>query len=815
MACPLTTSPSKPRSKRAKVSGDKEEGTSIRARVDADRYNTLSEFLSDIERASAAVIERSKSRVSENDSTALTETVNRIAAFKKTLNSLVRQAQTSPASIKAEPSAEEAEAEVPAQPAPSDVEVRNDGVALTLFGNPANPKQLYSSLQKSVKVPLPSDDPKSQKYVEVQTPLPEVGLPNGITTAKIAPHKLDATAKEHKRTFGEVFAPRSALPQLELPRRTRSSFRSVGGWIDPFEAITNFNSFLGDRNNYCLAPLPSGDWLQYGSAASRRQKHQASQPQSDEGIRDDPALWVDEDASAIQKVYSSFAPSFDSSGAVLQADAKNLVWWSKRGARRLQTLLSVPYEEKRQETVTAQPGNIGELDESTLEEMVKSFNPEDFTDGVTGADSHKLKDEEAQDMATLLHDVSDLLETLSSYQKIRSLQFSPPGGQDPEALKGIVPDQGTWEAPTEAERVTYEALRSGLATLVSTLPPYAVAKLDGDQLADLNISQKVVVENPDYNGTMEKDDFTIQQERAAAMTSMGGGGGRNATPSRHGSFQAGYNQRAYSANTRVPPGSGAFQPPQPYYSGRHSSTPGPFTPGQPQSFAGGRPPSTPSQRPGYPPGYSQQASQFAPIQRAGQNTPIYPGQQGPPQPSPQPFTPRPGQPGQYNTQFVPGRGSGSPQKQPSFAAPRTPYMTPGPGAQQRYPQPQPQPPPQQKQPPPPQHQPQPQPQPQPSQPQPQPQQGQQQRQQQPPQPGNPPSNPTATPSANYANSAAAMTYARSAAEQAVLMDRNRAQLAAHQSRQSPSSPQPPPEQGTSQEPGGGTPQSKKSTSVVS
>ncbi|RAH60326.1 hypothetical protein BO85DRAFT_224376 [Aspergillus piperis CBS 112811] len=764
LSCPLPSSPAKPRSKRAKVSGDKDESSSIQARVASDRYSSLSEFLSDIEKASAAVIERNKAQATpaSADGSPLTETVNRIAAFKKLLNSLVRQAHVSQANIKTEASEEDGEA--PAKSTPTHVETRNDSLVLTLFGNPANPKQLYSSLQKTVKVPLPSDDANADKFVEVQAPLREIGLPNGISTTKVQPFEAETAVKEHKRTFGDVFAPRATLPQLEAPRKSRTSTRNAtNGWIDPFEAITDYKAFLGDRNNYCLAPLPSGHWLQYGgvtsspSVWSRRQKQHSSQQAGEDVPTDDPALSIDEDAALLQGVYSSFAPSFDSSGAVEQADSKNLVWWSKRGARRLNTLLSLPYvEDEQKDSTSVQPGSIGDLDESTLEEMVKTFNPDDFADNIVHTDKSTEKDTQEREMDDVLRDVSDLLETLSSYQKIRSLETTASSGQGTEP-KETTPDVTGADTPSSAEQTVYETLKSSLAVLVATLPPYAVAKLDGDQLAELNISQTILIENPEYQGTMEKDDYALQQERAAALATTSGAN-RTSTPSRSGSFQAQFNQRSFTANARTQPQT--FQSPQPYYGARQSSTPAPYTPGHPQQFAGARPPSTPQQRPGYFPGYAQQPTpQYNQYQRPGQNGyHPYPGQQGPPaagQGSPQPYTPRPGQPAPYNAPYTAGR-SASPQKPPSYATPRGSFGPPGSAnPQQRFVL------------------------------------QQQQPGQQPPPYGNYPSNQAPPPSGGYSNSAAAMTYARSAAEQAIMMERNKVQLAAAaQNRPNSATPQP-------------------------
>ncbi|KAL4940935.1 hypothetical protein BDV06DRAFT_223602 [Aspergillus oleicola] len=768
LSCPLPSSPAKPRSKRAKIAGDKDETVNIQARVASDRYNTLSEFLGDFEKASAAVIERNKTQASgtPTEGTPVTETVNRIAAFKKLLNSLIRQAQVSPPSVKAETPGNETEASE--KPTASTEEVRNSGLVLTMFGNPANPKQLYSSLQKSVKVPLSSDESETKKYVEVQTPLPETGLPNGITATNITPYEDEKKPKVTKRTFGEVFAPKAALPQLDAPRRARSSSRaSQISWIDPFDAVTNYRGFLGDRNNYSFAHLPSGSWLQYGGVTSspsfwgRRQKQQSTQQHGEEKYHEDPMLWADEDASIFQGVYSSFAPSFDSSGAVVQSDSKNLVWWSKRGAKRLNMLLSIP-DAAEAEDATVQPGSIGDLDESTLEEMVKSFNPNDFADASIPSSATKDNEEEQVEKTTeekdadeLLAEISDLLETLSSYQRIRNLEFPNQGTEAKETPS----DQAASDQPADAEREVYETLKSSLSVLVAQLPPFAVAKLNGDQLADLNISQKILIENTDYQGTMEKDDHTIQQERAAAAAANPVAN-RTSTPSRPANYQQPpYNQRAFGTNARIQP-QGSFQAQQPYYPPRQPSTPGNFTPGNPQQFPGPRAPATPGQRPGYYPGYGQptpQLNQGNPIpqyQRPGQNgySP-FPGQAGPnpPQGSPQQYTPRPGQPTPYNvTPYGPGR-SASPQKPQSYVPQRAPFMPPGSTPQQRFMQ--------------------------------QPQQPHQQPQAY----GN--YTPNQTPN-TYSNSAAAVTYARSAAEQAALMDRNRVQLAAQGGSGSPATPQP-------------------------
>lgn len=724
LSCPFPTSGTKPRAKRAKTSSD-QETTNVQIRVESGRYNTLQEFLADIEKASAAVIERNQnqSNGTKADGTPLTEVVNRIAAFKKHMNSLVGQSFVNQTEVKAE--ASEDEAEQSAEALASIPGAREDRQALTFFGsnpsNQTNPKQLFSSLQKSVKVPLQSSESDVEKFVEVQEQLRETALPAGIISTKVVPYNLNVT-KPQKRTLGEVFAPRSGLPHMQPPR-TRGHRSSSASWIDPFDAIFDTKNFLGDRNSYCLTPLPASQWLHYGGVTSspsfwaRVEKQHA---EADTGPKHgDPALWTGDDSSLLQGVFSSFAPSYDSSGAVLQLDAKDSVWWEKRGAKRLRTLLSLQDEEV--ETPVVQPGSIGDLDESTLDEMVKQFNPDDFAYDPTQDDLSK-EDPESREVEELLGEISELLDTLSSYQKIRNLHIPSSGGETSETNEPATPMFGTPETPSDAERAVYETLKASLYAIINNLPPFAVAKLNGDQLAELNISQKILIENPDYSGTMEKDDYTLHQDRAAAIAAAAATNAaaaasnamnRTSTPSgaRPGYQQTpqnAYNQRAVPPNPQMSQSRPGFPVPQP---ARQPSAGGSYTPG----YTGARPPSTPAQRPGYMP---QQYSQGNPQHSQVNNTPQF---QRPPSSgytqSPQQYTPRPGQPAAppYNA---------TPQA-------RTPYANAG--APQPY------------------------------------------------------QNATRTPSQTaFPNSAAAVIYARSAAEQQAT---KAAQLAAQQ-RQSPSTPQP-------------------------
>ena len=101
--------------------------------------------MADIEKASA-VLTQNQSNGSKAEGPPLTEVVNRIAAFKKHMNSLLGQSFVNQADIKAEVTDEDGDSQIYATV--SNVGAREDKQALTFFGgSQSNPKQLFSSLQ--------------------------------------------------------------------------------------------------------------------------------------------------------------------------------------------------------------------------------------------------------------------------------------------------------------------------------------------------------------------------------------------------------------------------------------------------------------------------------------------------------------------------------------------------------------------------------------------------------------------------------------------------------------------------------------------
>ena len=320
--------------------------------------------------------------------------------------------------------------------------------------------------------------------------------------------------------------------------------------------------------------------------------------------------------------------------------------------------------------------------------MVQNFEPGDDPSSELGNEanggegSHKDTDE-------ILAEISELLEVLSSHQKIRNLALTPrPGAIETTKAKVVS------ATPSDVEYSIYEILRSQLALLVDSLPPFAIAKLNGDQLEMLNVGTKLVVENHDYPGSMEPDEHTLQRRRAAAAAAAAAASRTAVAPAaRSGAFHTpsaatSYNRGAYGSNTARQP---YQQPSRPPYSS--ASTPA-------QTYQTPRPPASSSQRPSYgqqyqatttspypqgpnvgqfqrpmqngygsysgtpsQPGYAQRPTQPGYQQRAQENAQNYARSASPPKPVTN------GQPPYYPPRPLP-------TPQPTYAAPKanpTPY----------------------------------------------------------------------------------------------------------------------------------------------
>ena len=544
--------------------------------------------------------------------------ISRVRAFKNELDKLVsREIVRRPEIVRF---SKDVKSELPdEQDAKAGFDDSGNNV-LTLLGNMGSGRtgQLFTSLRK----PTTSDEP-----------LNEAALPNGITATKIIPiHSIDNTDdKKHVPTFGERFPPPASLLPLPLPKQSRhtATRSSSVNWYNPAEGEAKSKS--SRRDGYTTQPLPTGQSLTYNAVPSSTQivSPESKRKQRDRALSfGEPQVSISQEAmlahdqakedALFRSVYSSFAPDRDDSGAIVAEQQKNRFWWSKYGEQRYHEILGMR-DAGLYEAETDDIGDEDGIDEREIQEAIKSWEPEETPPEMNPSKIVSLeKPETSQEADDILSEISDLLETLDSHQRIRNLTLAANaraiGGQNPQSTALT----GTPTSPTSAELDVYEVLKAQLTLIVSTLPPYLLAKLDGDKLGALDISTRIQVESKNQKGTLESDDSAVGARAPVRPAATPGippaANAYTNAPTRSSSYTATPVQRyphqpGYGAQTapRQSSNSGYLQNPQ--YSNRPASYnyPGGARPTYPPQ--GQQPPQRAASSSSYAPQYGQQSSQ--------------------------------------------------------------------------------------------------------------------------------------------------------------------------------------------------------------
>lgn len=592
-----------PKNKRPRVAFVDGKIDNIENRIEEGSYDDIDQVISDVTTIEDAIIS------SSNEQSVINGPVDnlghenslRVTRFKHKLNQLLLQNQAWDDRLKSE----EPNSSEPKYPAPhlqssepqrkseqqglTPGTVREGKPVLTLWGNTANgPKQLFSSFQR------PIESSASQEATEVN----DAGLPNGISLAKLTAFNAQERKKDQKpaSTIGDVFKPPHNLKPLETPRQSKNLTRgSVLNWGPSVENHVTSRPFL-DRS---LA-LPSGQWLNYSETANtarppspeekRRQRERAlSFGEMKSELRGDERYdqQIAKDKSLFQTAYGSFAPSYDSTDAVVPEQIRRRIWWSRAGSKRFKATFTQQYPEDGLDGVSASAVEEVEETVESFAEAVQSFVAAD-----TPAELNEDAEASQKDVDDILEEISDLLATLSSYQRIRNLST-------PSLRPGM--KAGNISTPSKEEFDVHELLRSQLVMMIATLPPYAVAKLNGDQLESLSIPTRILVENTDFTGTMEPDQNSARKQQTTVQAT-------NTAPNRVNSpgtaprpnYQAlnaaSYNARAYGSNNRAPGSAQNYQPQNQYRQ-----------PNQYSNLAASHPSSrgSTSTRPNFPQQYSQ------------------------------------------------------------------------------------------------------------------------------------------------------------------------------------------------------------------
>lgn len=500
---------------------------SISAKVASSAYKSLDHFVADVESAASELLlsEAPGPAVGKGgaqwqyvpDSLDQDRLRARVASFKKLLRRIVDREKTM-AKADITKSINDTKSGDASGETPNGLDpLQDDKAILTLYGNAQGHKQLFSSFQKAIPV---ANEVPMEIAEDALMPFREAGLPNGIQSTKVLPVKIEeASESTQARTFLDLFSPPATLPQLQPPKPSANSVRdSTLTWTH-----SAAEGLIPRRLGYTGEKLPTGQWLGYGgvSAVQEQSSLGAKRKQRDRALSTGEPDWrpsqglraaqlqAKEDA-LFCSVYSSFAPARDDSLAIIPQETKSNVWWHRMGGDWFEQIVhsGEPDEEIGEEGVIHNTSEIlGEpldfADEETAR-VVESF-------------SHFQSSPQSAECANTLDNISEMLETLYSYHRIRNSSSTAATRSTTGANLSTHDSVGTPSTPSAAETSLYHKLVADLAGAVSDLAPYEVAKLNGDQLAELNISRRITYQTKPYTGSMEEDFYT-RTAKAAALS---------------------------------------------------------------------------------------------------------------------------------------------------------------------------------------------------------------------------------------------------------------------------------------------------------
>ncbi|KAJ2906140.1 hypothetical protein MKZ38_002855 [Zalerion maritima] len=514
---------------------------------------------------------------------------------------------------------------------------------LTAWGNTGQPKQLFSSLQRT------GDDGQ----LDI---LQSNDLPDAVSLTKVMPAPSNAP-QTRAPTLGEIFpAPRN-IPPLQPPKAPKNVTRD--------KELGFYHPELSKRSPsrasvYSFSHVSTGHFLDYSNATppSRAGAKQRERAQSLAGVKPSTLeLEMSEMEALFRGSFSSFAPTRDDSKAIIPSSTLGRMWWQSAGYRQFQRVADTMKDEEATEEAPILP----EVDMEYLEGAIQGFDEMAIDPSLEKAIA-PAKSKEEMDTDDLLQEVSDLIQALDSYQRNRNLTMPTTqnrhGATDP--ANGDMLKNASAVQPSEDEVMTYEMLKTQLSLIVGMLPPHAVAKLQGLPDGDLLVSKRLEIRSDSYNGIMDEDESSIrakqQQQQQAAAPQPAAVNMPRTTPHRTPSVSG--------------PAPGAYGTPTGFPASQYTQQSRPM-PNQ-QQYYGQTPVRQPVNMPPRPtPGIQQQISQ---PQRAP--------------PVGQPYPPRPGgypnysnpmykQQTPYGTGGTPQYGAGTPPQRmaqpPQHAAQHTPH----------------------------------------------------------------------------------------------------------------------------------------------
>ncbi|KAI2635683.1 hypothetical protein GGS26DRAFT_589354 [Hypomontagnella submonticulosa] len=497
-----------PQAKRKK--SDDGSSLSIADKVTHEKYDDLDSIITDIKTSITDHLAELRDIQPGQDTRANDEAIARIIDFKRQASGVFKREM-------AYPNNTHVSAALQGLDSISDLQSNASGnIVLTITSELKRAKPLYSSLQQST--------PGRDGAESAIQPLRESGLPSGIKTARVIPYSFPSAAEKDKKskTLGELFPPPRNLPSLQPPKAPKSSTKGVQvGWHRP--ELTEKSKYRA--GSYFSQNISTGRWLDYSNAAPpsqimTKQRERALSLAGNKPSSSD--LEMSEMESLFRGAFSSFAPSKDDSAAMISSGLiSHTMWWQKVGKRSFDRLIEVEVPDDAPEDIEkADNAVVEEIDDDIIKEALDNWD-ESLVDPSLEQVCCPKKSDEEKDIDDILQEVSDMIQTLISYQKNRNLTLPSASSQSRYAADPAHSDMltnGTPVQPGEEETAMYQALKAQLVLVIKMLPPYAVARLNSDKLEELNISTKIEVRTDEYQGLMDEDEAAARARAAQAVT---------------------------------------------------------------------------------------------------------------------------------------------------------------------------------------------------------------------------------------------------------------------------------------------------------
>ncbi|KAJ2968156.1 hypothetical protein NUW58_g10281 [Xylaria curta] len=500
-------STSEPDAKRQK-SVDVEPHHSIADKVAQDGYDCVDAIITDLRSSITSRLAEIQYAEDGEDSTARDYAIAHVLEFKKNAHALFKRELSYPKL------SQDLEVLEPLEPIDDLQSNASGNLMLSVFGEAPRPRQLYSSLQQPIDL-IPASNANFR-------PLREIGLPNGIKTAKVIPYSFTPPVDKDKKskTLGELFPAPRTLPSLPPPKAPKSTTKGVQvGWHRP--ELTEKSKYRA--GSYFSQPLSTGKWLDYSNASPTSQTMTKQRERALSLAGNKPSsveLETSELESLFRGAFSSFAPSKDDSAAMVSSGlVSNTLWWQKIGQRNFDRLIEAERADNAaDESDQAKVDQNDEIDEQLIQQAIDNWDDNVIDPSLEEACCPRKPDDQ-KDTDDILQEVSDMIQTLISYQKNRNLTLPTVSSQSRYASDPAHSDMltnGTQVQPGEEETATYEALRAQLVFVIQMLPPYAVARLNSDKLEELSISTKIEIRTDEYQGTMEEDEAAARARATQA-----------------------------------------------------------------------------------------------------------------------------------------------------------------------------------------------------------------------------------------------------------------------------------------------------------